>query len=171
MFESVPYGANLTNSIYSTFESWVADSQIQVALNELPEVQKDGEVNRAKCDYKGHMKVLGKSLALAPAHLLNAVAMGPAMILYDLVMSVFFLVANLCTAFIFSELRERLGGHLASTGSQVVEIFKNLFATICPPFAYRAFQSVEAKGQSTMFLNVHLPEHVARRYETRIEQM
>lgn len=127
----LPYGTEVSNTIYAVFQTWITQTQVE----DLSKQTKEG---KECCSCVGFLTVAGKSLAVAPAHLLTAVVVCPALFIYDLVMSLFFLLANLCTAFAFDFLRERLATHAYSAVQLPLQCARHFFSALCPPVAYRA---------------------------------
>jgi hypothetical protein len=131
MFDAVPYGVNGVNKCYSVCKGWYTDS-----------FESEG------C--AGTMERAGKAILVAPAHLLTATLVGSIAMIYDLVMSAFFLVANICTAFQSDELRERLTSHVYSLLTTPGEMFKNAIAALAPPLAYRSQDAVNIDGANVI---------------------
>jgi hypothetical protein len=122
-FDAVPYGVNLTAQCYEVSKQWYLKSE-------------------ATAGCKGVMERGMKACLVSPAHLITAALITPITMIYDLVLATFFLLANLCTALTFDELRERLISHVYSFANSPMEAIRNLMAALCPPIAYRGEDAI-----------------------------
>lgn len=117
---SIPYGANIMAESYDRIKGWVKAAQPNSCYE---------------------LKVIARSIVAIPLHFLNATLIGFSMLIYDLALGIFCLLAN-CFAVCFQELEilkelgQRSGSHFYSMGIVVSQIIKNLFTMIIPPLCY-----------------------------------
>jgi hypothetical protein len=124
-FECIPYGTNVSANIY-------------IKLNQFYNHNHEG------CC--GCMETVGKWILVAPAHLLTGIIAVPLLMIYDLAMTCFFTLANLCTLCMIEELRDRFCGHLFSLFSLPNDARTHVIAGLCTPIAYHG-QNVIAQQQ------------------------
>lgn len=125
----IPYGDNLMEISYSGLKSWYETS-----------VNLPGP--------KGFFERAGKAIVIIPAHLLIATAQSALMLIYDLMLSLLFAAAALCSGFRKKEFNIQLLGHLGSLGNIPEKALKNLAAAICPPAFYKSNNICEAQFQA-----------------------
>ena len=114
-FECMPYGLNVSQDIGYKLEEFYTNT---------------GE------GCLGCMEKMGKWIVVAPAHLLTALIVDPALMIYDLVMALFFAAANLVTAFSIKELRDRFCGHSMSFFMTPNSMREHLIQGLFTPCAY-----------------------------------
>lgn len=117
--KQVSFGDNALAMTYSLLKSW-------------------SEKSAMKTGAKGFFEKTGKTVVLMPAHLLLATAGSLVAIIYDLVLTLSFGTAALCTGFQNKKILAQFLGHLGSLGGIPEQAFRNLAATLCPILAYRS---------------------------------
>jgi hypothetical protein len=96
-----------------------------------------------RVDVEEHTKGAMYAL-LKMGHMANALFVTPITIIYDIGMSIIYLIANLATAFTFEALRQRMQNHLKSAFCQTpCDIGRNFQAIVNPTAAYNAIKSPE----------------------------
>jgi hypothetical protein len=115
-FSCVPYGSNLTLSIYDRLTHFYQNTD-------------EGCI--------GCLEATGKWFLVVPAHLLTSLIVIPALMIYDLAMTAFFGLLSLSTLFIIRELRERFVAHLVSFLHGPSNIRLNQVTGLCLPCFHR----------------------------------
>lgn len=124
-FACMPYGQNVSDRVYNKLNHFYNDT---------------GE---GCC---GCMETAAKWVVVAPAHLLTAAFLIPALMIYDLAMTAFFALANLCTVCIIKELRDRFLGHGMSLLLGPNAIRYHQIVGLFLPCAYRGNEIIANQG-------------------------